>query len=54
VHGFAKNQKANVSPKELRALKVLAELMLELDAEALRKAGAAGEIVEVKEDGEEG
>jgi hypothetical protein len=54
VHGFAKNAKANVTPKELKALKALANTFLGLDAEALEKASAAGEIAEVTKDGEDG
>jgi len=54
VHGFAKNDKANVTPKELKALKALARLFHGLDAEALGKASAAGEISEVTNDGEDG
>lgn len=54
VHGFAKNEKANITPKELKALKKLATTFLSLDAEALAKAGAAGEIAEVTNDGEDG
>ena len=52
VHGFAKNEKANISPKELKALKKLATTFLGLDHKALEKASAAGEIVEVANDGE--
>ncbi|PZA12664.1 type II toxin-antitoxin system RelE/ParE family toxin [Rhodopseudomonas palustris] len=47
VHGFAKNQKANVSPKELEALKKLATVLLALDVGALETAMAVGEISEV-------
>jgi hypothetical protein len=54
VHGFAKNEKANVTPKELKALKALAKVLHGLDGEALRKASEAGEITEVRNDGEEG
>lgn len=54
VHGFAKNEKANVTPRELKALKALAATFLGLDAEALEKASAAGEIAEVRNDGEDG
>ena len=54
VHGFAKNDKANISPKELKALKTLAATFFSLDAEALQKAIAAGEIAEVRNDGEDG
>ena len=54
VHGFAKNEKANITPKELKALKTLAATFLGLDAEALAKASAAGEIVEVMSDEKDG
>ena len=54
VHGFAKNETANVTPKELKALKKLAAVFLGFDAEALAKASAAGEIAEVRNDGEDG
>jgi hypothetical protein len=54
VHGFAKNEKANITPKELKALKKLAASFLGLDAEALKKVSAAGEIAEVTNDGEDG
>ena len=53
VHGFAKNEKANITPKELKVLKALANAFLGFDAEALEKASAAGEIAEVKDDGED-
>jgi hypothetical protein len=54
VHGFAKNEKANITPKELKALKKLAASFLGLDAEALKKVSAAGEIAEVTNDDEDG
>jgi hypothetical protein len=54
VHGFAKNEKANITPKELKALKKLAASFLGLDAEALEKVRAAGEITEVTSDDEDG
>ena len=54
VYGFAKNERANITPKELKALKKLATTFLSLDAEALAKASAAGEIAEVRNDGEDG
>jgi hypothetical protein len=53
VHGFAKNEKANITAIELRALRKLAATFLGFDAETLEKAGAAGEIAEVKDDGED-
>ena len=54
VHGFAKNEKANITPKELKALKKLTATFLGLDTKALKKASAAGEIAEVANDGEDG
>jgi len=54
VYGFAKNEKANITPKDLKALKKLAATYLALDVEGLKKASAAGEIAEVRNDGEDG
>lgn len=54
VHGFAKNEKANITPGELKALKKLAATFLGLDAAALETASAAGEIAEVTNDGKDG
>jgi hypothetical protein len=54
VYGFAKNEKANITPKDLKALRKLAATYLALDAEGLKKASAAGEIAEVRNDGEGG
>jgi hypothetical protein len=53
VHGFAKNTKANVTSKELKVLKGLANTFLGFDADALERARAAGEIVEVMSDDKE-
>ncbi len=50
VHGFAKNDKANVTPKELKALKGLADAFFDFDVEALAAASTAGEIAEVRSD----
>ncbi len=52
VHGFAKNVKANVTTKELKALKRLADMLPGLDAEQLSKAKAAGEVMEIRSDDE--
>jgi len=54
VHGFAKNEKANISPKELKALKALAATFLALDLSAIETAKSAGEIAEVAIDDEVG
>ncbi|RWH45299.1 MAG: type II toxin-antitoxin system RelE/ParE family toxin [Mesorhizobium sp.] len=53
VHGFAKNDKANVSAKELKALKQLADVLLGFSDEELRTAQDAGELVEVRDDKEQ-
>jgi hypothetical protein len=54
VHGFAKNEKANVSSKELKALKLLADTLLGMSADEIGTAIAAGELREVvDEDGDE-
>lgn len=50
VHGFAKNEKANITTRELKALKALADTFLGLNAKALETARAAGEITEVTND----
>ena len=49
AHGFAKNDKANVSTKELKALKQLAGMLLGFSDEQLRTAKAAGELSEVSD-----
>jgi hypothetical protein len=49
VHGFAKNEKANVSAKELAALKKLADTMLGMsavDIELALKSGAIRKVIE--------
>jgi hypothetical protein len=48
VHGFAKSDKANVSAKELKALKALAVVLTGLSAEDLKTATSAGELVELE------
>lgn len=54
VFGFAKNQQANISAKELKALKRLAEEMLSFSDAHIAKAEAAGELIEVvQQDGDE-
>lgn len=54
AHGFAKNEKANVSVKELKALKQLAAVYLGLSEDGVGTAVTAGELIEVSEDGHEG
>jgi hypothetical protein len=50
VYGFAKNERANISDKELKALKLLATELLSYTKPALAKAIKAGELIEVHED----
>jgi hypothetical protein len=47
AHGFAKSDKANVSAKELKALKRLADVLLGFSEQQLEEAHAAGELIEV-------
>lgn len=52
VHGFAKNEKANVMPKELKALRKLADILLGMSVDEIEVAIAAGELRKVvNEDG---
>jgi hypothetical protein len=48
IYGFAKNERANVSDKELRALKMLAKELLNYAAPVLAKAMKAGELIEIE------
>ncbi len=48
IYGFAKNERANVSDKELRALKMLAKELMSYTAAALTKATKAGELIEIE------
>ena len=50
AHGFAKSDKANVSAKELKALKRLADVLLGFSEQQLEAAQAAGELIEVEND----
>ena len=54
AHGFAKNEKANVSVKELKALRQLAAVYLGLSEDEVRAAVAAGELIEVSDNDGEG
>jgi hypothetical protein len=53
IYGFAKNERANISDKELRALKMLAKELMSYTTAALTKAMKAGELIdiEVNDDG---
>ena len=48
VYGFAKNSRANVDARELKALKLLAKTLLSYSDEQLIKAVTAAELSEVK------
>jgi hypothetical protein len=49
VFGFAKNERADISSDELRALKFLAKELLNYPAMSLTKALQAGELIEIEE-----
>ncbi len=48
IYGFAKNERTNVSDKELRALKLLAKELLNYAASTLAKATKADELIEIE------
>ncbi len=48
IHGFAKNEKSNLSPKELHAFKELAKVLLSLSNKNLNDAVKKGDFIEVK------
>jgi len=48
IFGFAKNQKANISIKELKALKLMAKYLLSYSDLQLKQAIKASELIEVK------
>lgn len=52
LYGFAKNARANISDKELKALRLLAGELLGYTDMALIKALKAGELIEVMNDDE--
>lgn len=50
VYGFSKNERANVSDKELRAFKLLATELLGYSSSSLVEAMTAGELIKVMND----
>ena len=48
VYGLTKNERENVTPKELRIYRKLAEIYLSLDEVGIKKLLKSGEIIEVK------
>jgi len=53
AHGFAKSDKANVTPQELKALKRLADIFLAFSAEEIAVALGAGQLIEVTDGDDE-
>jgi hypothetical protein len=49
IHGFAKNEKQNVSGRELQALQRLAKILLGLTPEEIERSLQLDEIVEVNQ-----
>jgi len=50
VYGFAKNERTNISIKQLKALRLLATQLLGYTSPTLAKAMKAGELIEVNKD----
>ena len=50
VHGFAKNEQANIRDDELAAFRMLAAELLNYQDEAIARAMSAGVLIEVKDD----
>lgn len=50
VHGFAKNEKANVSKKELIAFRRVAEILLNLSPDQIARSISTGTFIEVNTD----
>ncbi len=48
VHGFSKNEKPNLSPKELNVFKEMAKVLLGLSPDAIEAAIKNGDFIEVK------
>ena len=48
IHGFAKNDKSNLSKKELYAFKELAKILLGLSSSEIEKAIENGDFIKVK------
>lgn len=51
VYGFAKNTRANIRSNELSALRIYADVLLGLDAKALKNAVQSGALIEIEEHG---
>jgi len=51
VYGFAKNARTNINHKELKALKLYADTLLNYGKTELKRAVKSGELIEVVNDG---
>ena len=51
VHGFAKNERANIRADELTAFRMLASELLGYGDEAIERAVSTGALSEVTDDG---
>ena len=51
VHGYAKNQKANINKKELEAFKRVAEILLSLPHDQIENSLKTGTFIEVVNNG---
>jgi len=47
IYGFAKNERANIKPDELKALKRYAKQLLKYNEQALKTMVKKGKIIEV-------
>lgn len=52
IYGYAKNKKSDLTPKEEKALKLLAKTYFSLTASDLDKAIAKGQLIEIEERGD--
>lgn len=51
MYGYPKNERANISNDDLKALRLLAKELLGYNEQGLAKAVKAGELIEVNDDG---
>ncbi len=49
IHGFAKNEKSNLSPKELHAMKEFSRIIIKLSKSEIEIAIQNGDFIEVRE-----
>ncbi|SLM33031.1 conserved hypothetical protein [Desulfamplus magnetovallimortis] len=49
IHGFAKNEKSNLSPKELHAMKEFSRIIIKLSQSEIEIAIQNGDFIEVRE-----